>query len=251
MMFCFVSPAKKMNFDTVRTSIEFTPISYPEKTKSVVAALRKMPEKELQSLMKLSDSLAKLNAERYRDFDKKPVNHAIFAFDGDTYVGLDAKTLSEDDLDYAQTHFGMLSGLYGLLRPFDGIKPYRLEMGSKLKVDSKKDLYGFWGDDITNLVNQRVKECHAGAVVNLASNEYVKAVNTKKLVVPFIDVDFKEVKDGKAKTVGLFAKRARGMMARFIIQNRLTKPEQLKDFDWKDYAFDASVSTENNFVFKR
>lgn len=250
-MFCFVSPAKKMDFNTVRNGIAFTDTAFPEKTTQVLGALQSYDVSDLKKLMKLSDSLAELNAKRFKEFDAAMVNHAVFAFTGDTYVGLDVKTLSEEMLAYAQTHLGIVSGLYGLLRPFDGIKPYRLEMGCGLRVADKKDLYAFWGDDIANRINQRAKEVEAKAVINLASQEYAKAVKADMLDMPLITVDFKEVKDGVAKTVGLHAKRARGMMARYIIQNRLTNPNDVKDFDWKDYGFDDSVSTENHFVFKR
>ena len=175
----------------------------------------------------------------------------MYAFRGDTYVGLDADSLSQDDATYAQDHLGLLSGLYGLLRPLDLMQPYRLEMGTKIANDRGEDLYDFWGDKITEAVNTATQGHNNRAVISLASNEYIKAIKPKALEGDFITCHFKEIKDGVPKTIGLFAKRARGMMARYMIQNRVEQPEDLKGFDSDGYSFAADLSDEQNFTFIR
>ncbi len=205
--------------------------------------------------MNLSDKLADLNFQRYQAF-QPPFNlgnakQAALAFMGDTYVGLQAATLGEDDLAYAQDHLRIISGLYGLLRPLDLIQPYRLEMGTKFPVARKPDLYGFWNGTLAPALDAAT-EGHADAtIVNLASNEYIKAIDKKKLKSPVITAVFKEIKDGQTRVIGMFAKQARGMMARHMIENRVDRPEGLKDFNSGGYAYRDDLSDDANFVYTR
>lgn len=248
-MYALLSPAKKMDFDRRRTGIEETQPLLKDQAQVLVKNLAKKSAEDLADLMHLSDKLAQLNYDRYQNFAKADQARAIEAFQGDTYVGFGEKDLDDKTLSYAQDHIGILSGLYGLLRPLDLIKPYRLEMGTKLATEAGEKLYDFWGDQITKAVNKNAKG--AQAIIGLASNEYLSAVDLKKLDVPFIQCDFKETKDGKPKTIGLFAKRARGMMARFIVENRIEKTQDLKKFNAGDYKFNADLSDENTYVFVR
>ena len=176
---------------------------------------------------------------------------AIFAFSGDTYVGFDAKTLADDELDYAQEHVGILSGLYGLLRPRDLMQPYRLEMGTRLANPRGKDLYAFWGGRITSAINEALAAQADPTVINLASNEYFKSVKKQELNGDVVTPVFKELKDGKAKVIGLMAKRARGMMARYIVEKRIENPKALKKFTRGGYRYKASESTDTEWVFMR
>jgi hypothetical protein len=214
-----------------------------------------MPPAQIGSLMSISDSLAQLNVARYASWSKKftPDNSrpAMLAFDGDVYEGLDARSLSARQLDWAQKHLRILSGLYGLLRPLDLMQPYRLEMGTRLATKRGKDLYAFWGDQITEALNESLTVAKAQALVNLASEEYFKSVKPAKLDRPVITPVFEEWKGGGYKIVSFFAKRARGLMARYAIENKLTKPEQLKDFDSEGYGFDAKASNESRWIFRR
>jgi cytoplasmic iron level regulating protein YaaA (DUF328/UPF0246 family) len=214
-----------------------------------------MPPAQIGSLMSISDSLAQLNVARYASWSKKftPDNSrpAMLAFDGDVYEGLDARSLSARQLDWAQKHLRILSGLYGLLRPLDLMQPYRLEMGTRLATKRGKDLYAFWGDQITEALNESLTVAKAQALVNLASEEYFKSVKPAKLDRPVITPVFEEWKGGGYKIVSFFAKRARGLMARYAIEHKLTKPEQLKDFDSEGYAFDAKASNEARWIFRR
>ena len=201
--------------------------------------------------MNVSDKIAKLNVQRFNDFetpfDLSNARQAIFAFNGDTYTGLEAKSLTDDDLNYAQNHFRILSGLYGVLRPLDLIQPYRLEMGTKLANEKGEDLYDFWGKKIANKLDSEKQKF----IVNCASNEYFNAVVKQPLKTKIINIVFKEVKNGTAKIVSFSAKRARGMMARFIIQNKIENVKDLKDFDMAGYKYIPSESDENNLVFHR
>lgn len=248
-MYALLSPAKKMNFDCHRTGVEATAPIFADKTAQIATVLKQKTANDLADLMHLSDKLAQLNYDRYQSFEGADQTRAIEAFQGDTYVGFGEKSLSDDDLSYAQNHVGILSGLYGLLRPLDLIKPYRLEMGSKLSVQGSKNLYGFWGDDITQAVNKSAGE--ALAIIGLASKEYLSAIDTSQLNAPFIQCDFKEIKEGVPKIVGLFAKRARGMMARFIVENKIENAADLKKFNEAGYVFDQNLSDETTLVFTR
>lgn len=205
--------------------------------------------------MKLSDSLAQLTHARFQQFSppftQANAKPAILAFRGDVYQGLDADSLDAGARDHAQKHLRILSGLYGLLRPFDLMQPYRLEMGTRFRTDHAADLYGFWGDKIAKALNADMKEVGASCLINLASREYVKAVDKKALVAPMITLDFREMRDGEARMIGFFAKKARGVMARFIAENRLTKPADLKEFSVDGYEFAPALSDERVWTFLR
>lgn len=254
-MLAIVSPAKKMDFDPLERPLPQTEPDFLDETSTLVKSAQKLSKSELQRLMKLSDSLADLNYQRFKGFSSKPtadqVKQAVMAFAGDTYVGLDAPTLSEDDLVYAQDHLRILSGLYGLLRPLDMIQPYRLEMGKRLDNPRGSDLYEFWDDRLAGAIDDIVAGHKASVVVNCASNEYFKAAKQKVLKARVITPVFKEIKNGEARVLGLFAKRARGSMARYLIQNRVEDPEGLKDFDTGGYAYRGDLSDGDTWVFTR
>ncbi len=254
-MLALISPAKKLDFEAKAPISKSTQLRFQEETQVLVGILKKKSKKDIQSLMSLSDNLGQLNYERYQGFesDFMPDNskQAVYAFRGDTYVGLDADSLSAQDVDFAQKHLGILSGLYGFLRPLDLIQPYRLEMGTTLGNKRGEDLYDFWGNLITAAVNEAVQGHKDQSVICLASNEYIKAVKPKKLNGGFVTCDFKEMKNGAPKTIGLFAKRARGAMARYMIQNRIETPHGLKSFNADGYAFQPKMSDEKTLVFVR
>ena len=258
-MLVLVSPAKKLDTTITDRDIPHTEPEMLDDARELVDVARKLSRGDLGRLMSISDNLAALNYQRFQSFETPfaPDNakQAVLAFRGDTYVGLDADSLDEDDLAYAQDHLRILSGLYGLLRPMDLMQPYRLEMGTKLANPRGEDLYDFWGERITDAINEAVaRDRERGkhpVVVNLASNEYIKSVNKKKLKARFITPAFKVVRDGQAKTLGMMAKRARGMMARHIILNRIEDPEALKKFDDDDYRFMPELSDDNHFEFHR
>jgi hypothetical protein len=201
--------------------------------------------------MKLSDNLAELNYNRYQnfteEFNKDNSQQSIFAFTGDVYEGFDARNLSKSEIKLSNSKIAILSGLYGLLKPLDLIQPYRLEMGTKMKNDKGEDLYDFWGDKITDQINKLESEL----VINLASNEYFKSVKKKKLKAKLVNIDFKEDKGGKVSIIGIYAKKARGYMARFIVKNDVNNLEKLKDFDVEGYKFIESMSDDANLTFLR
>ena len=222
---------------------------------SLARTMRGRTLAELKGLMDLSDDLARLNRDRYRDYADDPAPEALrpaaLAFAGDTYMGLEAASLDPDELDWAQDHLRILSGLYGLLRPLDGIQPYRLEMGSRLKTRRGKNLYDYWGATPAKALNQQAEALGTDVLINCASQEYFGAVDTKKLDLRVVTPTFLEEKNGKSSVVSFFAKKARGSMARFVIQRRLTDPEALRDFDLGGYAYDEEASTPDAPVFRR
>ena len=254
-MLAVVSPAKKLDTELLNRSLSVTQPGLLAETERLIATTRKLKPSDLQNLMGISENLAALNHERFQQFNTpfttgnaKP---AALMFNGDTYTGLDAPTLGEQDLEWAQDRLAILSGLYGLLRPLDLMQPYRLEMGTRLKTDRGSNLYAFWGDRITKQI-QSTLEGHADqTLVNLASNEYFKSVNTKALPGVVITPAFKEIRDGKPKMISFLAKKARGMMARYIIENRLESPEEIKGFTTAGYAYDQELSTETTWTFTR
>jgi cytoplasmic iron level regulating protein YaaA (DUF328/UPF0246 family) len=254
-MLALISPAKKLNFEDEWNSNGFTQPDFLDHSQELVNTIKGMPASDLQSLMALSDKLGELNYNRYQQFSipftQVNARTAITAFRGDTYVGLDADTLLPDDISYAENHLRILSGLYGLLRPSDLVQAYRLEMKTRLRTDRGDNLYDFWGGILSQACNNTVKNHSDKTIVSLASNEYIKAIKTVGLESDLLTCHFKELKDGEPKTIGLFAKRGRGMMARFMIQRRLETPEQLKDFNEDGYAFESSLSDELNYVFLR
>ncbi|MCK5425875.1 MAG: peroxide stress protein YaaA [Emcibacter sp.] len=254
-MLIVTSPAKKLDFSEDVTRSAWSVPHFIEDSEILIEAAKKLTRGELAKLMKISDRLADLNYNRYRSFTTPftPANsrQAVFAFTGDTYVGLQAGTLSEDDLSYAQDHYRILSGLYGLLRPLDLMQPYRLEMGKKIITDRGRNLYEFWGDQLTDEINGIMKDQKTDILVNCASKEYFKSVNEDRLDGRIITPIFKEVKEGHARVLSMFAKKARGMMTRYIIQNRLEKFEDLKNFDLGGYKFQPTLSDHKTLEFHR
>lgn len=218
---------------------------------SLIDDLRKLTATDLQNLMKVSSKIAELNANRFHEwnlpFNETNAKAAIYAFKGDVYRGIDAVSLSKNDLIFAQEHLSLLSGLYGLLRPLDLMQAYRLEMGTKFINKRGKNLYEFWGNKITEEINKREQEY----IINLASNEYFKAVNKKILKAEIITPVFKDEKNGMLKIISIYAKKARGMMTRYIIQNRMTNVEEIKNFNLGGYAFSENLSTDKEWVFTR
>lgn len=251
MVLVLLSPSKTLDAHVRRTGLKMTKPHFQSRAETLAQALKALSAAQLGKLMGISPKLAELNATRYADFTAQEKAPAVLAYQGDTYIGLNAADLSDDDLRWAQDHLGILSGLYGVLRPLDAMQPYRLEMGTKLVVDGTKDLYAYWDDAITAHLRTLVKKQALSAVIGCASQEYLSAMDTKALGVPFIQCDFKESKNGKLATVGLFAKRARGMMARYAVEHRVTDAEKLKRFNSAGYAFDKKLSDEATYVFVR
>ncbi|OSM06984.1 putative YaaA-like protein [Magnetofaba australis IT-1] len=229
--------------------------AFLDHTQELMKILRPMRVDQVGALMHLSDNLAQLNFDRYQSFPAQlnddNAKAAALAFRGDTYVGLNADTLSADDFAFAQDHLRILSGLYGILRPLDRMAAYRLEMGTKLANPRGKDLYAFWGDVLVEALNAATEGHADRTLVNLASTEYFKAVRHKKLAGPLVTPIFKEIKNGRASVVGVLAKRARGAMARYIIDNRLDSPEPLKEYAEEGYAFRPELSNASDWVFTR
>ncbi|MEH6650248.1 MAG: peroxide stress protein YaaA [Motiliproteus sp.] len=254
-MLILISPAKTLDFETAPTTTVSSQPTLLDHSQLLIDQLRQMPPQAIGSLMKLSDKLASLNAARYetwaQPFSPDNAKQAVLAFKGDVYTGLDAETLTQLQLDYAQQHLGILSGLYGLLKPLDLIQPYRLEMGTKLENARGANLYRFWGDIVTDNVNQALAEQGDDLLVNLASNEYYKSVQPKRLNARVITPIFKDCKNGQYKIISFYAKKARGLMSRYIIENRIDNVEALKAFDSQGYYFSASESSDNELVFKR
>lgn len=254
-MLAIISPAKKLDFESAPiTDAHSQPVLLKD-AKKLAARAKKLSRTDIKSMMHLSDALAELNYHRFQDFkppfDLGNARQAALIFAGDTYVGLDAKSLKKKDLDYAQDHLRILSGLYGLLRPLDLIQPYRLEMGTKFAMDGKENLYDFWDHRITDVINASTEGHKDRRVINLASNEYAKAVDKAKLAGGMITPVFREIKDGQARTLGLFAKRARGMMARYMIKNRIESEDGLKAFSEGGYTFQPAQSDAVTWVFAR
>ena len=252
-MLTVLSPAKALDMAPVGHT-PTTPIFHDEANRLARTA-RNLPKKDLKALMGLSDNLATLNRDRYRDFLEEPtedvVKPAVFAFNGDTYQGLEAKTLSEDALRYAQDHLRILSGLYGLLRPLDAIQAHRLEMGSRLKTRRGKTLYDFWGDRIADALTRQAQEQGTDTLVNCASVEYFTAADRPALGLRVVTPVFLENRDGKTKTVSFYAKRARGAMARFVMENRIEDTEGLTGFDLGGYRHDPELSAADKPAFVR
>lgn len=254
-MLALISPAKTLDYETALPSDVYTQPRLLEHSQELIDVARKLSATEIASLMSVSEKIATLNVERFRDwqaeFDLANARQAMFAFKGDVYTGLDAYSLSPADIEFAQQHLRMLSGLYGLLRPLDLMMPYRLEMGTKLHNARGENLYRFWGDIITNLINQDLTQSQSDLLVNLASDEYYKAVQETKIQAEIIKPVFLDQKNGKYKVISFYAKKARGLMARFIIENKLERAEDLKAFNSEGYYFDADSSLKGELVFKR
>ncbi len=252
-MLVVVSPAKSLDMEPV--DITATAPVFQEDAVRLSKTARNLTLTQLKDLMGISDDLARLNRDRFQAFAAEPdadaTKAAALAFNGDTYQGLEAKTLSEGDLAWAQDHLRILSGLYGLLRPLDAIQPYRLEMGSKLKTRRGKSLYDYWGDTIAKALNEQAAAQGTDTLINCASQEYFGAADRKALKLRVITPTFMELKDNKPRIVSFFAKRARGAMARFIIENRLTVADDIRTFSAGGYAFDADLSEGDKWVFLR
>ncbi len=254
-MLALISPAKTLDYTTALPTDTHTQPRLLEQSQQLIDVCRKLSATEIASLMTVSEKIANLNVERFRDwnaeFNFSNARQALFAFKGDVYTGLDAYHLKDQDIDFAQQHLRMLSGLYGLLRPLDLMMPYRLEMGTKLKNSRGNNLYEFWGSIITDQINQDLAEIDAKLLVNLASDEYYKSVNEKNIQAEIIKPVFLDQKNGKYKVISFYAKKARGLMARYLIENKLSQVEQLKAFDSEGYYFDAESSSDKELVFKR
>jgi cytoplasmic iron level regulating protein YaaA (DUF328/UPF0246 family) len=254
-MLFLLSPAKSLDFDTPAPGVAHTQPQFVPQAQALIDILRELSPQEVAELMDLSDALSGLNVARYQawkpKFTAKNAKQAVLAFNGDVYEGLDAKTLGEDDLAWAQDHVAILSGLYGVLRPLDYMQPYRLEMGTKLANPQGKDLYKFWGSQIANYLNQQLSKQEQAVIVNLASQEYFKSVDRKALQARVVECVFEDHKGGKYKIISFLAKRARGLMARYAVLQRVTQVEQLKKFNLEGYAFEASASEPDRLVFRR
>lgn len=255
-MLTLLSPAKTLDFENEPVTTQYTQADMLENAEYLVKKLRKLSASKIGKLMNISDNLAELNHQRYANFHTPftPDNakQAALAFKGDVYVGLEAENFSEADFEFAQNHLRILSGLYGLLRPLDLIQAYRLEMGTKFKVTPTKDnLYKYWDGQITQKINEILENQEEKVLVNLASNEYFKAVKPKLVKGRILTPVFKDFKNGQYKVISFFAKKARGSMARYIIQNQITSSEGIKAFDTDGYYFNEKLSKENEWVFVR
>jgi len=254
-MLIVVSPAKTLDYDTPPKTQKFTLPDYLDDSAELIHRMRELSSLDISELMKVSTKIADLNFDRFeawnKNFTEKNAKQAALAFKGDVYTGLDAESFTAKDFAFAQKHFRMLSGLYGLLRPLDLMQPYRLEMGTRLSTDRGKNLYEFWGDEVTEGLNAQLKKIKSKYLINLASNEYFKVVKPKVLNGEIITPAFKELKNGEYKMIGIYAKKARGLLSRYIIQNQLSDIEDIKSFDVDGYKFNKKVSEGNNWVFTR
>jgi cytoplasmic iron level regulating protein YaaA (DUF328/UPF0246 family) len=254
-MIVTLSPSKGQDFEEASLTKKYSKPADIKDSELLIKELRKIRTKELQELMSVSENIADLNVGRYKSFTTpfttRNAKQAIFAFKGDVYAGFDLSSFSEDDYAYAQDHLRILSGLYGCLRPLDLIQPYRLEMKTRLKNPRGDNLYQFWDERITKSLNKELKKQKQPVLVNLASNEYFKAVKPKLLEGRLLNINFKETKDGKTRVVAIFAKRARGMMADYIIRNRIEDPQELKKFRLEGYRFNKALSDDKQWTFER
>ncbi len=254
-MLVIIAPAKKLDFSYYPINNNYTIPEYINYSEELVKKIRNYNPFELSNLMNISIDLAELNLKRYSEwhlpFTKKNSKEAILAFNGEVFQKLKAKEFSQAEFEFAQDNLFILSGLYGILRPFDLIQPYRLEMGISFPMKNTINLYEFWNGKITDSINRRLEERNKNIIINLASQEYFKAVNEKKLKAKIVTPVFKEFRNGEYKTIFIYVKQARGMMCNFIIKNRIENPEELKFFDKSGYHFDANLSTNNRWVFTR
>ena len=254
-MLIVISPAKSLDFDSPLPTPTHTQPQFQEESQILINKLSKMSRKKLRELMDISPNLALLNSERYKSwelpFTPENARQAVLAFKGDVYLGLEPYSFNESDFEFAQDHLRILSGLHGLLRPLDLIQPYRLEMGSQLPIRRKKNLYGFWGQKITEAVNESLNAQGDDVLINLASQEYYNSIQPKKLNARVITINFKEWRKGKLKFVSFSAKRARGTMSQFIIKHKLSEPSHIKGFMEDGYAFSEEFSEGDNWLFTR
>lgn len=254
-MLIVISPAKTLDYQSDLPTNRYTQPELLEHSQQLISITRKLSSPQIASLMSISDKLASLNETRFQewhpDFTPRNARQAILAFKGDVYTGLQAEKFNDADFDFAQQHLRMLSGLYGVLRPLDLMQPYRLEMGIRLANPKGKDLYHFWEEIITEKLNHTLAAQSDNILINLASDEYFRSVKTSRLQAEIIKPVFLDEKNGTFKIISFYAKKARGLMSRYIIENRLTKPEQLTDFNSDGYFFDEAGSGKNELVFKR
>ncbi|MEL0587225.1 MAG: peroxide stress protein YaaA [Candidatus Thiodiazotropha sp. (ex. Lucinoma kazani)] len=254
-MLIAISPAKTLDYETAPVTDTHTKPAFLKQSRILINNLRNYSSLDLAELMKLSMKLSELNFDRNHawktPFTLKNAKQAALAMKGDVYTGLDAETLSEEALNFAQQHLRILSGLHGLLRPLDLMQPYRLEMGTRLPNEKGKDLYAFWGDTITQAINKDLKAQEDDILINLASNEYFKSIKPKLVEGRIITPQFKEKKNGSYRMIGVFAKKARGLMSRYIIENRLQDPQDIKGFKTDGYRFNKQLSKEDQWVFSR
>lgn len=254
-MLLVISPAKTLDYETPAKTKTFTLPDYLEDSQELIERARLWSALDIAELMEVSMKLAELNFDRFEawhtPFTPDNAKQAVLAFKGDVYTGLEAESFSAADFKFAQQHLRILSGLYGLLRPLDLMQPYRLEMGRKVDTGRGKNLYEFWGSEITEGLNKQLQKLKSPYLINLASNEYFKAVKPKLLDGEIITPEFKDWKNGQYKMMGVYAKKARGQLSRFVIQNQLTDPEAIKDFNVDGYAFNEEMSSANKWVFTR
>lgn len=254
-MLIVISPAKTLDFETPAATKEYTLPAFLNDSAELIDQLRLLEPDKIGKLMSISPKLATLNSNRFHHwslpFNLNNAKQSLLAFKGDVYTALDAKSLNNKELVFAQDHLRILSGLYGVLRPLDLIQAYRLEMGTQLSNIRGNNLYEFWGNKITESINQDLKKQQDNTLINLASNEYFKSVNVEKLNANVITPIFKDQKNGIYKVISFFAKKARGLMSRYIIQHKLNKPEDIKQFDLAGYTFSTNASTDNEWVFIR
>ena len=254
-MLLLLSPAKSLDYESPLAKLPHTLPQFTPQSAKLIEILKDKSPQDIAELMDLSDALSGLNVARYQawspKFTAKNSRQAVLAFNGDVYEGLDAKTLSADDLAWAQDHLCILSGLYGVLRPLDYMQPYRLEMGTALPNAHGQNLYKFWGAQIADYLNLQLQQQPQPVIVNLASQEYFKAVDLKTLQARVVECVFEDFKGGKYKIISFNAKRARGLMARYAVTQRVSKVEQLKKFNLEGYAFEASTSEADRWVFRR
>ena len=254
-MLTVISPAKTLDYETPPHIDQYTQPRFLSNSAELINVLDTLSVQGVAELMKLSDKLASLNVARYNswpsDLTSENSKQAILAFKGDVYTGLDAATLSEAQLNYAQQHLRILSGLYGILRPLDLMYPYRLEMGTKLKTRSFKGLYQYWDDALTQKLKEDLKAIQSDVIINLASKEYFDALQPEELGANIINIHFRELRNGDLKFISYNAKRSRGWMVRYVVKNRLTEAQQLKSFDWEGYEFRSDLSDDTNWYFVR
>jgi len=254
-MLIAISPAKKLDFKTPSPVTDYTQPEFLDRTAALIDIMRNKDSFEIADLMKLSMKLADLNMQRYQDwhtpFTPDNAKQALFAFSGDVYQGLDAGSLDAGSVSFAQNHLRILSGLYGVLRPLDLMQAYRLEMGTRLATDYGRNLYAFWGDSITESINRTLADQSDDVLINLASNEYFSAIHTSNINGRIVTPIFKEYRKGAYRIISFNAKRARGYMSRFIIENQLTEPGSLKNFAVDNYVFNRELSSTDEFVFTR
>ena len=254
-MIAIISPAKNLDEKSEIPKLPLTEPTMMEESVKIMGALKKKSANSLGKLMSINKELAELNYNRNQDWlPEMPADSsrpAIRMFSGDVYQGMQPWDWEEKDYEFAQDHLLILSGLHGILRPLDKIRPYRLEMGTKLKIGRRKNLYEFWGDSITNEINKRLEESENQALINLASKEYFSSVNPKKINGRIIEVSMKEYRNGQYKFMSFFGKKARGFMASYIIKNQIRVPEELKNFEMEGYTFNPEISLDDHWVFSR